>query len=642
MITINSNALALFAQRQRQIASSTLSEAVERLSSSYRVNSAKDDAAGLAIGNRMQSQRAGQTQAQRNTGDGVSLVRTAHSALDAINTQLQRVRELSVRGANGVLSEQDSDIIQNEINACLREITRITEISTFNSEALLTGTPRQLPLQVGANDGEILNIDLGEPNFSLKGLQLNDFAISGLPGQALPVNTIIGLANGILVNDPSTTVIYPATGGTNQTLVRAGVNFYIRDNAPSYPNGVRYFPTTVDANYDTHTRQSVIEFQTLSNEAFPLTTTTPPRAVGATTDVDYLGTDGLALTNQSGKSVAKTSDGRYWIVEGGDFYAATLSYGVAGSGKVQAQMADGVALTSADFPVGSLPQAVTHTPSVSLALSNVELKDSANVLIPSGNGRLLNFGSGYLLEVKNGSAYEYFQAAEVKTVIHADGTSTISAKTGAASLDLAPVEELHNTATVTLEAGRIDVTYIDSNGNISYDVMAEDTAGNYYFDVEKTIDGVTAPRQVTLTTLDDGTYLLRYSAGDNELPRYSRAHLMPVSDPATGLTTLTVREIGPSLRLKYPPDPITALDRALSSVADKRSYFGAIENRLESTINNLGVSINNLAAAQSRILDADYAIEVSKMTRALILQQSSSALLSQANQIAQTVVDLLK
>ena len=109
-----------------------------------RITSARDDAAGQAIGNRFSSQQNGLTVAQRNTGDGLSLVKTAESALDEINNRLQRIRQLAVQGLNSTNSQSDSDAIQAEINLNLKEIDRLNTSSSFNGIRLLDGSAGKL------------------------------------------------------------------------------------------------------------------------------------------------------------------------------------------------------------------------------------------------------------------------------------------------------------------------------------------------------------------------------------------------------------------------------------------------------------------------------------------------------------------
>tara|TARA_R110000824_G_C15227762_1_gene678165 strand:+ start:3489 stop:4241 length:753 start_codon:yes stop_codon:yes gene_type:complete len=209
MSVINTNLLSLKAQQQSSRAQSHLHTTMERLSSGLRVNSAKDDAAAQAIANRFESQKIGLGQGARNANDGISLSQTAQGVLDSINGKLQRVRELTVQGSNGTLQNRDSDAIQAEINQNLKEIDRLVSTTEYNGIPLLNGEAGDISLQIGANDGESLNIDLNPPGFSVAALGLQDFNVAGEPGSVTPRDTLFGQAKDILVDHHLTKAVYP-------------------------------------------------------------------------------------------------------------------------------------------------------------------------------------------------------------------------------------------------------------------------------------------------------------------------------------------------------------------------------------------------------------------------------------------------
>ncbi|MCE3025832.1 flagellin [Salinicola sp. DM10] len=163
MAVINTNITALIGQNNLNKSQSQLSTAMERLSSGLRINSAKDDAAGQAIANRMSSQITGLNQASRNANDGISLSQTAEGALDQVNDNLQRIRELTVQAQNGTNSADDIDSIQKEVNQRLEEINRVTEQTTFNGTNVFktSASSSSFSIQVGANDGETISITIG-------------------------------------------------------------------------------------------------------------------------------------------------------------------------------------------------------------------------------------------------------------------------------------------------------------------------------------------------------------------------------------------------------------------------------------------------------------------------------------------------
>lgn len=152
MAVINTNLLSLTTQNNLNKSQSSLGTAIERLSSGLRINSAKDDAAGQAIANRMNAQIKGMNQAARNANDGISLIQTAEGNLNEINSNLQRIRELSVQASNGTNLGSDLDSIKTEVVQRLQEIDRISGSASFNGKNLLNGGASDgVKIQVGAN-----------------------------------------------------------------------------------------------------------------------------------------------------------------------------------------------------------------------------------------------------------------------------------------------------------------------------------------------------------------------------------------------------------------------------------------------------------------------------------------------------------
>lgn len=159
---INTNVASLSAQNQLSRSQGMNDQALERLSSGLRINSAKDDAAGLAISTRFQSQISGLSVAQRNANDGISLAQTAEGALDEVTSNLQRIRELAVQSANASNSASDREALNNEVEQRIAEIDRISGQTSFNGQKVLDGNFGKQSFQVGANAGETISVDLKE------------------------------------------------------------------------------------------------------------------------------------------------------------------------------------------------------------------------------------------------------------------------------------------------------------------------------------------------------------------------------------------------------------------------------------------------------------------------------------------------
>lgn len=174
---INTNLASLAAQRNLSAAGTDVQTALERLSSGLRINTAKDDAAGLAISERFTAQIKGLQQAKRNANDGVSLAQTAEGSLGETSKLLQRMRELAVQSANGTNSATDRAALQSEVNQLKSEIDRITTATQFNGQKLLDGTFTNKNFQVGANANETVSINITATNTST--LSNNEFETVG-------------------------------------------------------------------------------------------------------------------------------------------------------------------------------------------------------------------------------------------------------------------------------------------------------------------------------------------------------------------------------------------------------------------------------------------------------------------------------
>ncbi len=157
---INNNIPALNTHRMLGITTNGLEKTLEKLSSGKRINKAADDAAGLAISQKMEAQVRGLRQASRNALDGVSLLQTAEGALNEVHSMLQRMRELSVQGANGIYKEDDLEAIVDEIGQLKEQIKKIAEDTEFNGIKLLNGESEEIELQVGANKGQSIKVEM--------------------------------------------------------------------------------------------------------------------------------------------------------------------------------------------------------------------------------------------------------------------------------------------------------------------------------------------------------------------------------------------------------------------------------------------------------------------------------------------------
>lgn len=481
---INTNSLSLLTQNNLNKYQSSLSSAIERLSSGLRINSAKDDAAGQAIANRFTSNIKGLTQASRNANDGISIVQTTEGALNEINNNLQRVRELSVQAANGSNSDSDLDSIQAEITQRLSEIDRVSGQTQFNGVKVLA-QDNTLKIQVGANDNESISINLKEITSGTLGL--NGFRVTGDKAAT----------SDQLVKD------FGATGTKDYKLGATGYKVDVATGGVKTGNDAVFVGASSGALITTKTNAAVDTAATAIDVAV------------------------LAKDVKQGNTFS-------WK---GTTWKAAGDTDANGNGSFKASI-DGKEIT------------LTVAGSTTTA------------------------GAGATLTVAGGSLYD-------------EGTNKLTTHgTNAAAKESDLVQQKASITGGKLTAGGTNYK-VDSAGNVSND------AGTAQIFVQ--------------------------NAGT------ANAKLVE-QDKASEATR----------------NQLDVLDKAIAQVDTLRGDLGAVQNRFDSTITNLGNIVNNLTSARSRIEDADYATEVSNMSKAQILQQAGTSVLAQANQVPQNVLSLLR
>ncbi|MEG0880486.1 MAG: flagellin, partial [Janthinobacterium sp.] len=216
---INTNISSLNSQRNLSTSQSALSTSLQRLSSGFRINSAKDDAAGLAISDRMTSQIRGMTQATRNANDGVSLAQTAEGALASSGDILQRIRELAVQSSNSTNSSSDRQALQTEVGQLGSELNRIATTTSFNGQALLDGTMGTANFQVGADANQLISAN--GANF-LTSTYGNNRIESDAVKTTASSSVVAGSA--IAVNGKLGTATYTTIAGDSAKTIAAGLN----------------------------------------------------------------------------------------------------------------------------------------------------------------------------------------------------------------------------------------------------------------------------------------------------------------------------------------------------------------------------------------------------------------------------------
>jgi len=193
---VKHNITAMNSNRNLGITTNAQAKSTEKLSTGYKINRAADDAAGLAISEKMRRQIRGLTQASANAQDGISCVQTAEGALNEVHDMLQRMNELAVKAANGTNQSEDRNYIQSEVNALLSEIDRVSETTTFNERNLLGGS-LDVNLQVGAEGDSNNKIQLKIGSMNTKGLSIDKLYVSGVNGGSVSDDTGSAASNAI-------------------------------------------------------------------------------------------------------------------------------------------------------------------------------------------------------------------------------------------------------------------------------------------------------------------------------------------------------------------------------------------------------------------------------------------------------------
>ncbi|WP_275066973.1 flagellin [Achromobacter spanius] len=558
---INTNYLSLVAQNNLNKSQSSLGTAIERLSSGLRINSAKDDAAGMAIANRFTANVKGLTQAARNANDGISLAQTTEGAASEVNTHLQRVRELSVQAANGSYSQEQLNSMQDEINQRLSDIDRISEQTDFNGVKVLSDSAKPLTLQVGANDGETITLNLSE--ISVKTLGLDGFNVNGSGVTQNRSATVSDLqaAGGVAAGNDWTVTTTHAAATADQTFAKLE-----NGNTVSVGAGA----TGVTYTYDAANKNFTFTDKSASNAAAVTALATSLRPATGTATGTYTHSNGSASTSFEVDATGKVTVG------GQDAYLDAAGNLTTNSNSATAATL-GTVMTAASNGTGA----------------------AGNSSVSIGGKTYANTGTAAQLSFTNTIASDALLAS-----VNANATA------GAVIITLG---QGITSANVTFTSGASTDTYVDDKGTFTTTKT---------FDTTYTVDPNTGK-----ATVKSGTGTGDYEAKVGAEAKVNSSGKLTTEDTSKGTKTT---------------DPLKTLDAAFTKLDKLTGELGAVQNRLESTISNLNNVVNNLSNARSRIQDADYATEVSNMSKAQILQQAGTSVLAQANQVPQTVLSLLR
>ena len=683
MVVVSTNISALRSAEAMRQAENQMGEAMERLSTGLRINSAADDAAGSAIASRMEAQTRSLGVAIRNANDAISMTQTAEGALGEVESILQRMRELAVQAGNNTLNASDRDQIQAELNALSAEIDSISGATNFNGINLLDGSNASLAFQVGINADSSINVDLTKADAASLGLNGSSQGGSVLTSERLTkTNFTTGQADDVLdtdiklnghnfiaADDLGNLSADTAMGTTIANLINA--NTGLHGAVASSFNSVTSNPVGDDF---TMTTTFTINSATIDivNSYEELVTEINQEATGVTAVLNSDNT--ITLSNDDGEDIAFSAAQGATDV-GFTLNAAATTY----TGFLQIENVDGsdVVLTAANDINGFSSGEGTMANLNSIGFNQVNGTTITGLAVGTGDVEATDLVkiNGVLIDTtSDGSAASKAAVINAKTDEHgvtATAFTQMRLEIDFTNIDMSNVDEFNiNGVDVDLSS---DVSLedivdgINSEAGLGGDIVAStDSAGRLILtsqsgaNIVVTEDAdeqdmfaatsqtnqvgtalteashvLTAYGSLTLTTdggfidLEDGTD----TAGDGLAKFGLQGASMESPQTGAGLSVNSAAAAGSSL---------TAIDEAIVTVSNFRAGFGATENRLDKAINNLTTYKVNLEAAKGRIEDADFAGETSVLTKAQILNQAATSMLAQANASKQNLLALLQ
>lgn len=621
---INTNLNSLNVQNNMSRSQSSLQTALIRLSSGLRINSASDDAAGLSISDRMTSQVRGFNQAARNANDAISLAQTAEGSLSAVGSNLQRIRELALQSANSTNSASDRKALNQEAQQLLAEVQRVATTSQFNGLNLLDGSFSSAQFQVGANANQTINVSVGGATTSI----LGSF---GGKGQAM--TTVSGAAPAAWT-DISTVSINGITVGATTATSAAGFSAgsaaakAAAINAKTALTGVSATAST------TYAGSAPALNSPLASGALTINGVQVGPIVGAATAVGQ-GANAASAINAVSNRTGVTAT--YSTVSGALTLTATDGRDIA-FGAVPADAAGAASILSATGLQTSVGPVATY--------DTVTMVFDEGTLFNNGSMPAIDFMDGDTLTIDN-VIYEFEDAINNAGV--AGGHVAVAASRNAGDVTVATAIaaaindqfDLGNTRVrAASSGGTVTLTHADAGPQGTFAGISVAAVGPSAGD-EVVINSILvgspgsySPSTIGGTlTLSSAENFTLTGIGANALADAGLASYQP------GLTKLETVDIS---SVEGSNAAISVLDSAIAQVNTQRASLGASQNRFTATIENLNTSAQNLTAARSRILDADFASETASLSRGQVLQQAGVAILSQANSLPQQVLSLLR
>ncbi len=640
---INNNIPALRARNALTRSNTVTDKHMRNLSTGLRVNTAADDAAGMAISNKMKTQVRGLKRASMNSQDGISLVQTAEGALNEVQSMLQRMRELAVQGANGTLTSEDRRAIQMEVDQLKQEITSTANLTEFNKLKLL--------------DGQMDRRSFTDNNKIAESAYVSDTV---LPGQYDFEVVAIG-TKALKTMENSGMSINANTGITDTQVGRININgeeIKITKGMSSDQvfASMRDLAETVGLNLtkDDTGRLTLTSFEAGSSQKITVFSDNAEllKVVGLdliTEDNAIKGSDAIVNLDPAssfGNTATVTANGnRVEITDSNykkiyiDLSVTKNSTGLKTSGSSIITEANIFSGTSSGFvPAtvnsGTILSGMTGSGVLAAYGKAPDPIKIGGMEFISSNGASLN---GYTIRFVTDSG----ATAAAATVNSGSKVITITGSGGDLSgLTAAATATLVNTqlaAASGLQRPAMTLTPISGGSGATFDKTDNLSAK---FQNGANIDPIKAGtllekdnKNSTLSVLDAGPMQLQVGANEGMTVHIQ---IPTLTSTALGLDYINMRTV------EGAGHAITLCDYAIAEISAVRSKLGAYQNRLEYTINNLDVTSENTTAALSRIEDADMAYEMAQYTQKSTITQAGVSMLAKANQRPQQVLQLLQ
>jgi flagellin len=725
MSVINTNVKALVAQESMRSSNLSMSQAMERLSTGSKINSAKDDAAGLAITNRMTSQIRGMAKAIGNVNDAISMSQTAEGAIGNVGDILQRMRELAVQAGTGTMNDSDRSSLQLEVSQLKQQIDDIATKTNHNNIKLLDGTAQNVVIQSGVNSGDTVKI--GFDSMKTKDIGIGSKAFLQSAGgtvadrAALAASSLYlnGVAVGASLADDDGAS--PATDKSASAIAKAAAINRVANLSGVYARAEATFVSGTAMSAAGAQSAGSVTINGVSTDMFSTSLDTSLSrkivvdAINAiSTQTGVVATDtgddtlGVTLSAADGRNISLTVNGIESTSVGLKNSAATV---YVGSYSLFTLDGRDIKVEQSAGTVGTDPATVEKTSGLQVGTYKADTamytstnRTSTTAAPSSADAGLLNSNSLIIngVAIGAGLATDDTSTWEGLGITGADlagGTSTTRASSAIAIAAAINRKSVQTGVTATAAENVLRGTSFTSSSaavtslgvflnGVTFQVAAN-TVDQVIdrFNEFKDQTGVVASRfgdgmelrakdGRTITIASDASAsnqlgLTGVTIGGNVVPTaatpatafYSSVNLSSDSAfeikagsngndnlEALGFRQGTYGASKNGLKIAQvdvssvagASQAITAIDSAINTVSAAQAKSGAINNRLDSIINNLTEGSKNMQASRSRILDTDYATETTNLAKQQIIQQAATAMLAQANQSSQSILSLLK